>query len=40
MGSIENLDPYLGFTVFIDPQLIFSSMGKIDDFDLLEGFDR
>ena len=38
MGSIENLEAYLGFTVFIDPQLICSSMGKIDDCALLEGF--
>ena len=38
MGSIENLDAYLSFTVLIDPQLICSSMGKIDDCALLEVF--
>ena len=38
MGSIKNLDAYLGFTVFIDPQLICSSMGKIDDCALLAEF--
>ena len=38
MGSIENLDTHFGFTVFIDPQLICSSMGKVDECALLEGF--
>lgn len=38
MGSIENLVVYFGLTVFIDPQLIFSSMGKVDDCALLEEF--
>ena len=38
MGSIKNLDADLGFTVFIDPQLICSSMGKIDDCALLAEF--
>ena len=37
-GFNQELDAYLGFTVFIDPQLICSSMGKIDDCALLAEF--
>ena len=38
MGSIDNLETHFNLTVFIDPQLICSSMGKVDDCALLEGF--
>ena len=37
-GFNQELDAYLGFTVFIDPHLICSSMGKIDDCALLAEF--
>ena len=37
-GFNQELDAYLGFTVFIDPQLICSYMGKIDDCALLAEF--
>ena len=38
MGLFENLEAHFGLTVVINPQLICSSMGKVDDSALLERF--